>query len=157
MSEAAQHHTGLHNTVHHVLARSYSFYFLFFIIGVVLDAFFPLPVFRGEAHVQIGIILLMLSSLLILWAQNTSRNLKKHTVSKETFLGGPYSFTRSPTHWGLFFLTLGFGIMANSFLIMLFTLISLAITRAVFLKREEEILEAKYGAPYLEYKKMVRI
>ena len=145
------------DTVHHVLARSYSSYLLFFIIGVLLEFVFPIHIFKGEEVVEIGIMILIFASILILWAQNTSRHLNQENITKETFLGGPYSFTRSPTHWGLFFLIFGFGIMMNSLFIILFAIISIFVAKLFFLRREEKLLADKYGNPYMEYKKIVRI
>jgi protein-S-isoprenylcysteine O-methyltransferase Ste14 len=52
---------------------------------------------------------------------------------------------------------LGFGIMANTLFIIIFSIFSFFITKFIFLKKEENILAEKYGAPYLEYKKIVRI
>jgi protein-S-isoprenylcysteine O-methyltransferase Ste14 len=155
--KAKNNHTESHITVHRVLARSYSFFLFLFMLGVLLEFIFPIKIFKDDLILQIGLIILMLASLLIFWAQNTSRNIAQHNITKETFLGGPYSFTRSPTHWGLFFLILGFGIMSNSFFIILFVIVSMIVAKLVFLKQEEAILANKYGAPYIEYKKLVRI
>jgi len=41
--------------------------------------------------------------------------------------------------------------------VILSTLISSLISRFIFLKRQENILAEKYGAPYLEYKKAVKL
>ena len=145
-------------TVHHVLAHSYSFYFLFFLLGVFLNLFFPIRIFNNSIMVPVGVLLLIMASLLILWAQKTSRDFRKEeNINKETFCRGPYCYTRSPTHWGLFLLMLGFGVIINAVFIILFTIISFVITKLVFLKKEESILADKYGAPYLEYKKSVKL
>lgn len=144
------------NTVHRVLAHSYSMYFVLFLVGVTLDLIFKFKIFTSSIMVPVGIILLMLASFLILWAQKTSRNLKTENMSKETFCKGPYCYTRSPTHWGLFFLMLGFGIIANAVFVILSTLISFIIAKFIFIEKQETILEQKYGTPYLEYKKSVR-
>jgi len=144
------------NKVHIVLAHSYSVYLSLFLVGVFLDLVFNLKILNFTFVVPIGIALIFLASLLILWAQRTSRNLKKENLTKETFCKGPYSFTRSPTHWGLFFLTLGFGLIVNAIFIVISTIISFAITKFIYLKKEETILEKKYGAPYIEYKKSVK-
>jgi len=104
-----------------------------------------------------GGLLLVLASLLIIWAQSTSRNLHKHDITKETFCRGPYCFTRSPTHWGLFIMMLGFGIMIHAPFIILTTVLSFIITRTIFLRKEESILAQKYGHAYLEYKKSVKL
>ena len=145
-----------HN-VHKVLAHSYTMYFVLFLVGVTLDLVFKLQIFASSVMVPVGVSVLVFGTILILWAQMTSRNLKKQNITKETFLGGPYSYSRSPTHWGLFCLMLGFGIIANAIFVILTTLISFLISRYVFLDQEEKILEEKYGAPYLEYKKAVKL
>ena len=145
------------STVHHVLAHSYTFFFFFFLIAVFFDSMFPIRVFKSSYMVPIGFSILVLASLLILWAQKTSRNLQVENLSKETFSKGPYRYTRSPTHWGLFFLVFGFGVIINAIYIVIFSLIALFVSRLFFLKKEEEILAKKYGAPYLEYQKSVKL
>lgn len=144
------------NKVHHILAHSYFSFFLLFLFGVFLDLVFPIKIFQGSDIRLFGFIFLFLASVLIVWAQMTSRNLKKENLTKDTFCRGPYCYTRSPTHWGLFFLTLGFGFVANAGFVVLCTIISFLVTKLTFLKKEERILAEKYGAPYLEYKKQVK-
>jgi len=104
----------------------------------------------------IGFVFLALGTFLILWAQTTSRHLKKENITPETFCHGPYCYTRAPTHLGLFLLMLGFGFISNAFFVILLTLFAFFIGKLVFLDKEEKILAEKYGAPYLEYKKMVK-
>src|SRR5688572_13615060 len=113
------------NKVHRVLAHSYALYFFLFLIGVALDFIFRLKIFADSVMVPAGSVILVLSTLLVFWAQKTSRKLNTENMSKDTFCKGPYWYTRSPTHWGLFFLILGFGIIANAAFVILFTLISL--------------------------------
>jgi len=144
------------HSVHKILAHSYSVYFLFFLIGVFLDLVFNFEVFNSSVVMPLGFILLLFGTFLILWAQKTSRNLKKDIINKGTFCHGPYYFTRTPTNFGLFFLMLGFGLIINAFFVALFALISFVVAKLTFLKKEEKILALKYGAPYLEYKKSVR-
>ncbi|MEK7539142.1 MAG: methyltransferase [Patescibacteria group bacterium] len=143
--------------VHKILAHSYTLCFILFLIGVYLDSIFKFKIFSNSIMTPIGIILLVLASFLILWAQKTSRDLKTKNISKETFCQGPYCYTRSPTHWGLFFLMLGFGIIANALFVILFVLVAFIIAKFVFLNEQERILTEKYGTPYLEYKKQVKL
>ena len=143
-------------SVHKILAYSYSMYFILFLVGVVLDLILKIKIFTSPIVVPIGAIFLIFGSILILWAQHTSKNLKVENITKETFCHGPYCYTRTPTNFGLFFLILGFGIIANAFFVILFTLISFIIAKFVFLDKEEKVLAAKYGTPYLEYKKLVK-
>jgi protein-S-isoprenylcysteine O-methyltransferase Ste14 len=144
------------NKIHVVLAQSYSIYFLFFVVGVFLDLVFNLKMFKLPFLTSIGAILIFLASLLIFWAQKTSRNLKKENLTKESFSKGPYFFVRNPTYLGLFLLLIGFGFMVNAIFIIITTIISGIFTKFIYLKKEEVILEKKYGAPYIEYKKAVK-
>ena len=143
-------------SVHKILAHSYSAYFLFFLISVCLDLIFNFKISSTPFVAFLGAFFLVIGTFLILWAQKTSRNLKKENVSKETFYHGPYCFTRTPTHFGLSFLMLGFGMIANAFFVVVFAVFSFIVAKFFFLGKEEKILAEKYGAPYLEYKKMVK-
>lgn len=121
-----------------------------------MDVFFHFKFFPASFAEPAGIVLIALATVGILWAQNTSKKLNTENVTKETFCQGPYCYTRTPTHWGLFFLVLGFGILVNAFFVVVTTIISFIISKLVFLKKGEAILARKYGAPYLEYKKQVK-
>jgi protein-S-isoprenylcysteine O-methyltransferase Ste14 len=99
---------------------------------------------------------LIFGTFLIFWAQKSSHSFKKETINKEIFCNGPYCYTRTPTHYGLFLLTLGFGMINDAFFIVIFSIISFIITKFVFIRKEEKILALKYGEPYLEYKKTVK-
>lgn len=144
------------NKVHRILAHSYLVYFLFFLLGVTLDLIFNFKIFNDFFVRPLGFISLAFATILIFWAQNTSRNLKKEDISKESFHRGPYRFSRSPTHWGLFFLMLGFGMVTNALFVILTTLFSFFVAKYLFLNKQERILEEKYGDAYIEYKKNVK-
>ena len=142
--------------VHRVLAQSYIIYFILFLFGVYLDLIFHFKLFTNPIIVVLGIPLLAFGTFLIFWAQKTSNSLHKKAISKENFCRGPYCYTRSPTHWGLFFLVIGFGIVINAVFVVLFTLVAFMVTRLIFLDKQEKILEEKYGTHYAEYKKLVK-
>lgn len=145
-----------HRTVHHVLAHSYLWYFVPLLIAVFLDLVYPVKLFENFVLMPIGFVFLGLSTLLIFWAQSTSRKLDEKDLTKESFCKGPYCYTRTPTHWGLFLLVLSFGVILNAFFVVLFTIVSFILTRFVFIKEQEKLLEEKYGSPYVEYKKSVK-
>lgn len=144
------------NKVHKVLAHSYSIYFLFLLIGICLDLIFNFRIFNNFFAAFLGVLSLVFGTFLIVWAQRTSRNLKKGNLSNETFCGGPYRYTRTPTNFGLFFLVLGFGITVHSPFIIPLDIVAFLLAKFIFLEKEEKILAEKYGAPYLEYKKIVK-
>jgi len=145
------------NKVHKYLVHSYSWYFLFFLVGISLDVSFPLKIFDSSYLVPIGFILTLFATILIFWAQKSSRKLNIENLSKETFSKGPYKYMRNPTHLGLLLLLFGFGIMANALFLVIFTFIYAVIDRLIFLKKQDAILELKYGEPFVEYKKSVKL
>lgn len=148
---------GVEESVHHILAHSYSFYFLLFLVSFFLDLAFPIKIFSSDVFNTLGFIFLIFATLIIIWAQKTSRKLSiLEEVKTEHFCRGPYCYTRSPTHWGLFFLMLGFGIIINALFVVLATLISMVVAKLVFLRKEEKLLTQKYGDSYTAYKKMVK-
>lgn len=144
--------------VHRVLAHSYTTYLVFLLIGICFDFIFKIKILGDDFMLPFGFFFLLLASVLIIWAQKTSRDLRKiEEVTREHFRRGPYQYTRSPTNWGLFFLMLGFGIIANAFFVILTTIISFFIARFIFVDKQEKILAEKYGTHYTEYKKSVRL
>jgi protein-S-isoprenylcysteine O-methyltransferase Ste14 len=102
---------------------------------------------------------MIISSVLIYWAQSSSANYKTKTEkigSKSYFERGPYKYTRHPTHLGLLILTVGFGLIINSPFSIIFSFIAYLLSIFIFLKKEERLLERKYGETYLNYKKKTR-
>jgi len=146
----------IRNRVHRVLAESYSLYMLNLILGLILSAVWPLKVFQNSTFVDFSAFIIFFSSVLILWAQKSSEKLKTENLTKKSFMNGPYRYTRNPTNLGLFLLIVSFGMLVNSFFVVLFALIAFFVSRLFFIKKEEQLLEKKYGAPYLEYKKTVK-
>lgn len=142
--------------VHRILAHSHLFYFISFLCGLFLDFLFPFQFYEKNLMASVGAVFLVIGTFLIIWAQKSSHKLAKENMTRETFCNGPYRYTRSPTHFGLFFLMLGFGIVVNALFVIVFSVISFFITKYIFLRKEEKILAEKYGAPYIEYQKSVK-
>lgn len=143
--------------VHKVLARSYSVYFVLLLAGVCLDLIFGFKIFSDSFMVPVGFFFLIIASMIIIWAQKAGHAFKKVSEKKtEHFHFGPYRYTRIPTHLGLFLLILSFGFIANSFFVILATIISFLFSKFIFVKKYEKILEEKYGEAYKEYKKLVK-
>lgn len=146
----------LNYKVHHVLAHSYTFFFSFLMIGIILDIIFKLKIVESPHMTTIGFILLFISTLIIVWAQSTSNKLKTENMTHETFCKGPYCYTRVPTHLGLFLMAFGFGLILNATFVIITSVVSFVINKFIFLKEEEALLEKKYGTPYLEYKRRIK-
>ncbi len=145
------------NKVHRVLAHSYLVFLVLFLIGVCLDFIFEIKILEDDIMLPVGFFFLLLASVLIVWAQKTGRDLRKiPEIKGEHFSRGPYSYTRIPTQWGLFFLMLGFGIVTNAFFVILSTVVSFLISKFIFISKHDKILEERYGVHYAEYKKKVK-
>ncbi len=151
-----------HNTVHHILAQSYFLFFLAVLSGVFLDILFPVEISISKPPTVYGAIAMVFGTILIFWAQSTSRSgakerRQKETLTHEHFLRGPYKYLRSPTHAGLTMLVFGYGLLSNDFFVVLTTLVFALVSRIVYIKKQENILEEKYGQSYTDYKKKVRM
>lgn len=143
--------------IHSVLAHSYGVSFALLVVGLFFHFFYPIKISSYNFTFLLGFVFLFFATILIIWAQKTSRNLDKGNLNKQSFCKGPYSYSRMPTHFGLVFLMLGLGLIINSVFVVLFTIISFIVSKFFFIKKEEDLLLEKYGAPYLEYKKSVRL
>ncbi|MCX6754546.1 MAG: hypothetical protein NTU81_01825 [Candidatus Nomurabacteria bacterium] len=147
------------NTTHYILANSYFMFLPAIILGVYFDTFLNKKIFAEGFHQSFGFILLMVGSVIIYWAQSVSSNYKTRIHKKEgssDFEFGPYKYLRSPTHFGIGIMILGFSFIINSLFSVIFTIIAYTISKFFFLKKEELLLEKKYGEIYREYKKKVK-
>ncbi len=145
------------NNVHKILAHSYTVYFVLLLVGVGLDIIFKVKIFADSVMVPVGLFFLILSTALIIWAQKSGNELTKVAEKRaEHFYRGPYRYTRIPTHCGLLLLILGFGIVTNSFFVILSMIVAFLISKFLFVDKYHKILEEKYGTAYQEYKKLVK-
>lgn len=147
------------NLIHVVLGHSYLVYFFSILTGLAIQIYYPYKISR-EGIDLLGFVLIILGPALMYWAQNTtdkSAKLRGEGVNDwKIFYRGPYIFTRSPTHLGLFILVLGFSFIMNSLWLLLFSTVAFLITRCVFIRKEESLLVNKYSDAYTNYQKKVR-
>ena len=144
--------------IHFSLSFSYFMFLSAVVLGVIFDLIFPINILKGIIPQYIGLLMILLGSLFIYWAQYTSRRPKNYEVRERIlsdFEHGPYKYMRAPTHFGLFVMTLGLGLIINSPFSIIFIIIGHMFSKLIFLKKEEDLLEKKYGQVYTEYKKKV--
>lgn len=144
--------------VHVVLSNSYTVYLFSIMIAVILDFFYPIH-FLNNRYINIGFVFMMLGSILVYWAQSSASRSKREMIEKKcerNFAVGPYKFSRRPTQLGLTFATLGFGLISESFFIIIAVIVSYFITRFIFLPRQERILMERYGDAYCDYRDKVK-
>lgn len=144
--------------VHIILSHSYTVFMLAVVFGLILDVVTRVYIFNNPLYQYIGLVCIVLGSAIIYWAQSTSNYTKEEMEkghSARNFERGPYKFSRNPTHIGLSVMTLGLALILNSIFSVILTIIASIITKRIFLRKEEHLLEEKYGTPYLDYKKKV--
>lgn len=145
------------SVVHSVLAHSYFVYFGPAVLGLFLGMFFPGFTFVNYNAQLFGILIIFISSMLIYWAQTTSKK-NKNTLTENgerKFDIGPYKYSRNPTYSGLMLMTFGLGLVMGSWFIIILGVIAFTINKLILIPREEKLLEIKYGQTYLDYKKKV--
>lgn len=69
---------------------------------------------------------------------------------------GPYRFSRNPIYLAFSLLQLGIAIWVNSLWLMATLVVAVAVIHYVVIPREEQYLERRFGADYLDYKGSVR-
>jgi len=69
---------------------------------------------------------------------------------------GPYRFSRNPIYLAFSLLHLGIAIWVNGLWLVATLIAALAVMAYVVIPREEEYLERRFGAEYLDYKNSVR-
>lgn len=147
--------------VHFVLLHSYLIFLFAVILGAFLDPLIKKRLFSNEIYQIVGLLMLFVSSIIMYWAQRTSSFYKQkermnENDSRPYFEFGPYKYLRSPTHFGLFMMALGFSLIINSFFGVVLSIIAHIITKLFFLKEEEKLLVQKYGQVYIDYKNKVK-
>ena len=69
---------------------------------------------------------------------------------------GPYRFSRNPIYLAFSVFQLGIAIWANSVWLLATLVGAVALIHYLVIRREEQYLERKFGAQYLDYKASVR-
>lgn len=69
---------------------------------------------------------------------------------------GVYAYSRNPIYLGMALAHGGLALCGGSMAAFATLVLSVVVTQVYVIAREERYLEAKFGAPYTEYKKRVR-
>ena len=150
---------GIVGIIHVLLSHSYALFLFAVIFGVILDQIFPLDFFNKPTYQSIGFIMIVLGTAVVYWAQfttkpSTTKNDKERDLN--FFLRGPYKYTRNPTNFGLTFMSVGLGFLINSPFSVALILAIYIVSRLFFIKKQDHILEERYGEVFSEYKKKVK-
>ncbi len=150
-----------HNLSEH-LAYSPAVMFVSVVFGVFFHELYKIDLVKTEWYaiaVYIGFFFLLMSPLLIMWAQSTRRNVIDHpsSVTRETLHAGPYSFSRNPSYLGQLFLIGGLALLLNSLIILGVVFILFVYFTLYYIPREEYMMKEDFGEEFGAYKKRTRM
>src|SRR4029077_18103990 len=107
-----------------------------------------------------GMIFIMLAPALALSALRRMKAAGTNVHPSEPALtivrAGPFLFTRNPMYLALCLLQVALGFFLNDWITLLFVVPLVLIFHYGVVLREERYLTAKFGEPYLQYKREVR-
>ena len=131
-----------------------------FVLGLVLDRFFPVLVLPKISSRVAAALCIAVGVTIAAWSVGLFR--REHTsfvpIKPATTLViyGPYRFTRNPMYLGLVCVYVGLALWIGVFwALILLPAVMVLIQRYVII-REEQYLERKFGDEYLRYKANVR-
>jgi protein-S-isoprenylcysteine O-methyltransferase Ste14 len=129
-------------------------------ISILVHLLFQLPITRYRICLVCGIVFIILAPALALSALRTMKAAGTNVHPSEPALtivrDGPFRFTRNPMYLALCLLQVALGFFLNDWTTLLFVVPLPLIFHYGVVLREERYLKAKFGEPYLQYKREVR-
>jgi protein-S-isoprenylcysteine O-methyltransferase Ste14 len=151
---------GAQDVANRGLVRPPLVYLISLISGVVIHLAMPLPFLPRTLALPIGVPLVAVAIALFSYSVANFRAAgtpvpaqKPTTVIVRT---GPYRFSRNPIYLAFSVFQLGIAIWVNSVWLLVTLAGAVALIHLVVIRREEQYLERKFGAEYLDYKASVR-
>lgn len=135
-------------------------YLAFFLVGLVLQRYLPLPRLPIGIGRAVGAVLVLLWLALFLWsirrfwAAGTSVIPVRPTTA--LVIEGPYRFTRNPMYLGLLFLYAGLACWFGLVWPLLLAPAVVWVINVYVIAREERYLDRKFGQEYRQYHTHVR-
>src|SRR5215470_2407969 len=130
------------------------------VIGALIQLAMPLPFLPRPLTAALGASLVVVAIALFSYSVAKFRAVgtpvparKPTTVIVRT---GPYRFSRNPIYLAFSLFQLGIAIWVNSLWLLATLVAAVALIHYVVIPREEQYLERRFGAQYLEYKASVR-
>ncbi len=130
------------------------------VISVLLHLFVRLPIMKYSFCLVCAIVLIILAPTLALSALRTMKaagtNVHPSKPTLTIVRSGPFRFTRNPMYLALCLVQIALGFFLNDWITLLFVVPLALIFHYGVVLREERYLTAKFGEPYLQYKRGVR-
>jgi len=129
-------------------------------LGLGLHWLKPIPLSPPAPLRVVGIVLLVASATLSLWASAVMRraetNIRPDRPATTVVTAGPFRFTRNPLYLSLCLLNAGIALVLSGLIPLLMTVVLVTILQRGVIVREERYLKAKFGAVYSDYSCRVR-
>ena len=142
------------------LVRPPLVYLTALVTGVLMQFAKPLPLLPGTLAIPLGASLVVVAialfacSVVKFQAAGTPVPARKPTtVIVRT---GPYRFSRNPIYLAFSLFQLGIAMWVNSLWLLATLVGAVTLMHCVVIPREEQYLEERFGAEYLDYKRSVR-
>jgi protein-S-isoprenylcysteine O-methyltransferase Ste14 len=142
------------------LVRPPLVYLVSLVVGTLVHLAAPLPFVPGTLAAPLGASLVVVAIALFSFSVAKFRAAgtpvpawKPTTAIVRT---GPYRFSRNPIYLAFSLLQLGIAIWVNSLWLLATLAGALALMHYVVIPREEQYLERRFGAEYVDYKAFVR-
>jgi protein-S-isoprenylcysteine O-methyltransferase Ste14 len=142
------------------LVRPPLVYLMALVVGALLNLAAPLPFVPRTLDAPLGASLVVAGIALFYFsvakfrAAGTPVPARKPTTAIVRI--GPYRFSRNPIYLAFSVFQLGIAIWVNSLWLLVTLAAALALMHYVVIPREEQYLERRFGAEYLDYKASVR-
>jgi protein-S-isoprenylcysteine O-methyltransferase Ste14 len=130
------------------------------ITGALIQLARPFPFLPATLAVPLGALLVVVA--IVLFSSSVAKFRAARTpvpARKPTTVivwTGPYRFSRNPIYLAFSLLQLGIANWANSLWLVATLVGAVALIHYVVIPREEQYLERRFGAEYLNYKRSVR-
>jgi protein-S-isoprenylcysteine O-methyltransferase Ste14 len=142
------------------LVRPPLVYLISLVSGAVIQLATPFPFLPGTLAVPLGAPLVVVAIALFAYSVATFRAAGTPVPAQKptTMVArmGPYRFSRNPIYLAFSLLQLGIAIWVNSVWLLATLVGAVALMHYFVIRREEEYLERRFGAQYLDYKASVR-
>jgi len=142
------------------LVRPPFVYLISLVSGAAIQLATPLPFLPGTFAVPLGALLVVVAIALFAYSVATFRAAGTPVPARKptTMIvrAGPYRFSRNPIYLAFSLFQLGIAMWVNSVWLLATLVGAVALMHYVVIQREEEYLERRFGAQYLDYQASVR-
>ncbi|HAZ14656.1 MAG: hypothetical protein A2X86_06210 [Bdellovibrionales bacterium GWA2_49_15] len=107
-----------------------------------------------------GILPILAGLAIAVWAERLFKRAGTDAIPfrniRAVVIRGPYHFTRNPMYLGMTLVLFGEAILLGTVTSFLLPPLFMFLITLLFIRREEQVMEGKFGAEYLDFKRRVR-